>query len=205
MKGELKILRSCLIRDNAIIVDGEMVYARPGSFADFATAAFTARNAAYPKFYKMDNLAKLGLLAAEYLLADQPALLSGSPEKVGLVVGNTNASADTDLRYAAMARQDLASPALFVYTLPNIVVGEICIRHQLKGENTFFVMDNYDIELQTAYTNTLFQNQLVEQCLVGWLEFLGSEYCGFLCLVGPSEQADLPNYTTEKVKHFFTK
>jgi hypothetical protein len=37
-------------------------------------------------------------------------------------------SLDTDIRFAQTPR-----PSIFAYTLPSTVIGEICIRHRLKG------------------------------------------------------------------------
>ncbi|GAA4371153.1 hypothetical protein GCM10023185_46340 [Hymenobacter saemangeumensis] len=206
MKSEPRILRSCLVRDHAIRVDGQEVFAlAEADFNAFATKAFAAINPAYPKFYKMDGLAKLGLLAAEYLLAGIAPVSAADPYRVGAVVSNASSSTDTDLRYAALAQQQLASPALFVYTLPNIVIGEMCIRHGFKGENNFFVSASYNIDVQTAYTAGLFQAQLLDYCLVGWLEFLQQQYHGFLCLIGHSAEPHLPLYSTEKVSSLFNQ
>ena len=87
----------------------------------------------YPKFYRMDNLSKLGWLAAEVLFQDV-SIKPYQPEDVGIVLANRSSSLDTDIKYFESVKT-IPSPALFVYTLPNIVMGEICIRHVLKGEN----------------------------------------------------------------------
>jgi hypothetical protein len=150
----------------------------------------------YPKFHKMDNLAKLGFLAAEHLLAGSPA---AAAEQTGIVLANAHSSTDTDLRYNAQVQAGLASPALFVYTLPNIVVGEICIRHGFKGENTLFVSESYDAAAQVAYVSSLFANQLLTKCLGGWIDYLGPDYQAFFYLVAPHPAADLPDYTPENV------
>ena len=97
----------------------------------------------------MDNLCKLGWLCSEILLkkdsgepnVDQQKLLQDVPaESVCLLLCNANSSLDTDLRYFDTISQ-MASPALFVYTLPNIVIGEICIRNGFQGENMFLIRD----------------------------------------------------------------
>ena len=56
------------------------------------------------------------------------------------------ASLDTDLKHQATIanpQEYYPSPAVFVYTLPNICLGEISIRHQLHTEGSFFVLDSY--------------------------------------------------------------
>ena len=84
------------------------------------------------KFYKMDNLCKLGYVAAGYLLKDT----NYRPEEIGIILANASASLDTDCRHQAIINKEgdkAASPAVFVYTLPNVVLGEICIRHKNSG------------------------------------------------------------------------
>ncbi len=64
-------------------------------------------------------------------------------DETGIILSNANGSLDVDLKYAK-TMQAGASPALFVYTLPNIVIGEISIRHKIKGENAFFVFKDFN-------------------------------------------------------------
>ena len=95
------------------------------------------------KFYKMDNLCKLGYVAAEYLLKDT----NYHPKEIGIILANASSSLDTDCKHQAIISKEgdkAASPAVFVYTLPNVVLGEICIRHKIQGENTFFVRRQSD-------------------------------------------------------------
>ena len=201
MKPPLKLLRSCSIQNGTIQVDGMDVFVGPeDSFAAFARAAFRALNIEYPKFHKMDNLAKLGFLAAEYLLVGQD--FRGS--RAGIILANATSSLDTDLRHEAQLRQGLASPALFVYTLPNIVVGELCIRHGITGESLLFVTENYDATPQVAYVSNLFARQRIDKCLGGWIDFFDEDYCAFFYLVGPRLEPTLPDYTATNVETIFT-
>ncbi len=126
----------CSIRDGRILRNGSRVMAPDATdSANFGTHAYEWLKPEYPKFYKMDMPSQLAFLAGEVLLRELP--LSGyDATTIALVLTSASGSLDTDLRYAASART-MASPALFVYTLPNIAGGELCIRHKLKGENTF--------------------------------------------------------------------
>lgn len=113
----------------------------------------------------MDNLAKLGFLAAEHLLMGLDLRGAGGAGRTGIILANATSSLDTYLRFAAQLRQGLASPALFVYTLPNIVVGELCIRHGITGENLLLVADHYDAAVQVAYVTNLFTYKRLDRCL----------------------------------------
>jgi hypothetical protein len=144
---------------------------------EFLRAGYDHFSGQYPKFHKMDPLSKLGWLATEVLLKEQP--LDCAPEKAGLVLANKSASLDTDLRYFDTVK-DIASPALFVYTLPNIVMGEISIRHGFKGENAFFTADAFDAEFIAAYITQLFAEEAISACICGWVEVMGPVYDVFL-------------------------
>jgi hypothetical protein len=204
MNSSPQLLRSCSIQQGVIQVDGRDVFTGPAdSFAAFATAAFRALAIEYPKFHKMDNLAKLGFLAAEHLLAGQPPRVPGGADRTGVVLATAAGSLDTDLRYEAQRRQGLASPALFVYTLPNIVVGEICIRHGIKGENLLLVAERYDPVAQVAYVTNLFAQQRLDRCLGGWIDLLGQNYRAFFYLAGPGPVPAGLAYTAAGVATLF--
>lgn len=174
--GEAYITGSCVIRDNRIYRDGVLLLekAQELELPEFLRAGYDHFSGQYPKFHKMDPLSKLGWLAAEVLLKEAP--LSSYPrESIGLILANKSASLDTDLRYYDTVK-DIASPALFVYTLPNIVMGEISIRHGFKGENAFFTANVFDRAFMVGYINQLFQENAVSACLCGWVEVMGPAY-----------------------------
>ena len=149
---------------------------------DFLISIYLQLETKYPKFYKMDNLSKLGWLATEFLLKDSFNKAQYKAEDIGVILSNSNASLDTDIKYFESTK-DIASPALFVYTLPNIVTGEICIRHQFKGENAFFICEEFDGELLYNYTNILINNNILQAAVCGWIEVLNTDYETVLFLV----------------------
>lgn len=94
----------------------------------------------YPKFYKMDNLCRLGFIAAELALKDLDAT---DKENAAVILFNKNGSLITDRNYQATISENsyFPSPSLFVYTLANIVTGEIAIRHKIFGETMMMITD----------------------------------------------------------------
>ena len=173
----------CRIANNCIYKDGELVFEAPNrDFQQFSEESYRHFQLNYPKFHKMDNLSKLGFLASDILLNNNKIDSSISHSKIGIILSNSSSSLDTDLKYASMVRSGVASPAVFVYSLPNIVIGEICIRNGIKGENTFFISDRYDIPVQVNYINHLFENGIIDACICGWLELMGEKYEAFLYL-----------------------
>ena len=92
----------------------------------------------YPKFFKMDPLARLGFVASEMLLKECPKT------DYGVLLFNRSSSMADDMAFQATIQSHtewFPSPALFVYTLPNIVTGEIAIRNHFQTETNFMVLD----------------------------------------------------------------
>ena len=101
----------------------------------------------YPKFFKMDTLCKLGFVASELLLQAEGAPRFEPREDRAVVFFNRSASLQADTAYQATIQDPenfFPSPAAFVYTLPNIVTGEIAIRNKYYGETSFLVLEEYD-------------------------------------------------------------
>ena len=60
-----------------------------------------------------------------------------------LYITNSN-SLDSDLKHQSGIENNAVSPAVFVYTLPNIVIGEISIKYKWKSEGVFFIDEEID-------------------------------------------------------------
>ena len=195
----------CRIANNCIFKDGIQLFSAPElSFPQFSEAVYRQFQVNYPKFHKMDNLGKLGFLASDILLNDNNIDQFATSEKTGVILSNSSSSLDTDLRYAAMVKSGVASPAVFVYSLPNIVIGEICIRNGIKGENTFFISDRYDIPAQVNYINYLFETGVIEACICGWLELIGADYEAFLYVTVKGHPGDNQSeHTPEIIKKLY--
>lgn len=120
----------------------------------------------YPKFFKMDTLCRLGFIAAEILL--KQSAISIQPSAV--ILANRTASIKNDTDYLATISDGnyYPSPSLFVYTLPNIVTGEIAIRHHIQGETSFYILDKPE-DLEPILRST-FNNQHSTSALAGWVE-----------------------------------
>lgn len=171
----------CSIKNGHVRVNGETVFSSGDAFADFMERLYAHLNPGYAKFHKMDNQSKLGFLACEALLKSTNASIAGRDYEVALVLSNASASLDTDIRYNELSKK-VPSPAVFVYTLPNIVNGEICIRHGFKGENVFFVTPEFDTDLVCSTCDRLLEEGS-EACVGGWIEVMGDAYDSFLYLV----------------------
>jgi len=182
-------------------------------FEGFIKQVYKSLGITYSTFYKMDNLSKLGFIAAEILLNTEKKI-GFAPEKTGIFFQNSSSSLDTDFTYFNTIKDKenyFPSPAVFVYTLPNIVIGEICIRNKIKGENSFFIAETFDPEFMEAYVEELFAHELIEYALCGWVELFEGNYEAFLYFVrsgkklseNSSVKAKL--HSTETLKKIFTE
>ncbi len=116
----------------AVVESGNMVTIRPGAVESKGTTVFSSSETDFAlfireaykhlgennmKFYKMDNLCKLGYVAAGYLLKDTHY----RPEEIGIILANASSSLDTDCRHQAIINKEgdkAASPAVFVTLSP---------------------------------------------------------------------------------------
>ena len=184
-----------VLHDNKVIVNGRLLFYRENiiKFADFVKAVVKQEQFAYPKFYKMDSISKLGFLAAELVLREK-TITGYSPLEVGMVMSNSSSSLDTDIAHNETINNRSAyfpSPSVFVYTLPNIIIGEVCIRHQIKGENAFLISETFDGKLLCTYVDELFNNGRVAACLCGWVEVLGNNSTAMVVLVENPDQSQV--------------
>lgn len=143
-------------------------------------------NLSYIKFFKMDNLAKLAILAVESLLRDTDLYNTQDKDDVALVLSNATSSLVTDANYQKTIDHPesyFPSPSLFVYTLPNISIGEICIKHKIYGENVFLISRKFSSELLYNFVSEVFEKENVKNCITGWVEFNHTGYEALLLLV----------------------
>ena len=127
----------------------------------------------YPKFYKMDGLSKLGFLASELLMKCEQDEQPSENEQRAIILFNHSASIDTDLHYLASIQHEdyYPSPSLFVYTLPNIVTGEIAIRHHLHGETSFYSLASRNEQLITQIQQATLSDQATTSMITGWIDY----------------------------------
>ena len=124
----------------------------------------------YPKFFKMDSLCKLGFLASELLLG---SLSAEQKENASIILFNKNGSLISDRNYQQTISDSnyFPSPALFVYTLANIITGEIAIRHKIYGETSFYILPNKDEEVMERMVKNIFLTSHPTFVLTGWVDY----------------------------------
>ncbi len=161
-----------LITPNLVVVNGkELVHQETG--AAMLTELYRAYVGDYPKFFKMDTLSKLGFVASELLLQAEGAPRFEPREDRAVVFFNRSASLQADTAYQETIQDPnnfYPSPAAFVYTLPNIVTGEIAIRNKYFGETSFIVMEHCDESIMARELQNAFLDPMTQSILGGWLD-----------------------------------
>lgn len=184
----MKITHHCVIRNHSVYKDGEKVFSAPSTdpYNEFIKSAYKHTGIAYPKFYKMDNLSKLAFVAAEVLLKDSEINQKYAEDETGLVIQNFSSTLDVDREHQNSISNPSAyfpSPAIFVYTLPNIMMGEICIRHAFRGENLLLITEHFSEELLYGQLQLLFAKNKIKACIAGYANIENNNYDCFFMLV----------------------
>jgi hypothetical protein len=183
--SKLYINRHISIKDGSVIINGNTDFtSEEPEYGKFFKSVYKHYQIKYSKFYKMDGLSKLGFLASELLLKDDAPY---EPEETAIILANESSSLNTDIKYQKTI-DDAPSPSVFVYTLPNIVIGEICIRNGIRGETAFFIQDKFDTDFICTYVNNIFTSTGTRRCITGWLEVTGDgKYFTHIFLVSDKE------------------
>lgn len=167
---ELGFVRQVTVRNGCILRDGDKVLELAGlGGREWSEEVYRMLALDYPKFYKMDRLSRTGMLAVHVLLAGLDLRQSFDPYDIGVILANRHASLDADANYLNASRE-MSSPALFVYTLPNILIGEICIRYGFKGHNLFFIEEAFDAGQMLEQVRTYHRSGMAQAYICGYVD-----------------------------------
>ena len=193
-------LKYTVITDKTALVNGRRLE-NEHTGAAMLTELYRAFVADWPKFFKMDTLSKVGFLASELLLKECGESRMETEEYTSvraIVLFGTTASLCADRNYQETIQDSdnyYPSPALFVYTLPNIVTGEIAIRNHYRGETSFYVLDGLDTKAMAFHIQCAFQDRLTESVLAGWVDSCANDdFRCFFTLVGRDDVQDLAHF-----------
>ena len=128
---------------------------------------------AYPKFYKMDKLSQLGFIASELLLKQESPRKEQCTDRA-VVLFNHSSSIWVDREYAksiTIGDDYFPSPSLFVYTLPNIVCGEIAVRNGYHAETAFYILPHKDEDMMRQILASTFLDETIQSILTGWIDY----------------------------------
>lgn len=198
--NNLKISSFASFKNGTLKVNGTVLL--ESTVDNFFAVYYEAMKLNYPKFFKMDNLSKLAFVTCDKLIEQETLIETLSPFEKGLVFSTADGCLDTDEKYF-QSTHNIPSPALFVYTLPNIAAGELSIRHGLKGETATFIFDEFNPEFQAKYVQSLFKEKNLKACISGWANFYDKSAEAFFYLVLQSENGII--HSTENIQKLLDK
>jgi hypothetical protein len=204
INNSLKISKYCHISSDRVLVNGKPFIENINELDNksFLKHIYKSIEIAYSKFFKMDEISKLGFLAVEILLKDINLSVYNS-EDVSIVLSNSDSTIDTDYNHQNTINDYenfFPSPSIFVYTLPNIMIGEISIRNGIKGENSFFIVEKFNAEIVVDHINSLFLTGKAEVGIGGWVNFHQEKYEAFIYLA--SKNGNI-NHSASEVNKLF--
>ena len=201
LHANLSRLHSVEITVDGVVLDGNKLQTE-GAGAALLENIYRRYVGDWPKFFKMDPLARLGFLASELLLKAEANEQRGegnmllpiseqgpasSPAAAGaqhdcrlretdpraVILFNSSGSLADDLNYqkGIDGPDHLGSPSLFVYTLPNIVTGEIAIRNKYYSETSFYCIPQPDEALMEKIVSQSIPSG--QSAIAGWCECSG--------------------------------
>ncbi len=158
----------------------------------------------YPKFFKMDRLCKAGFLASEMVFRALGENPETPKQDTAIVFMNNSSSLDNDMDYQAtiLPGNYFPSPALFVYTLANIVTGEVAIRNKIYGETSFYISPEFSARELIVTVEGAFGGKGVRRVLCGWTEYF-KDACDVLVMMVEKEAAEGLDFTEKNINQIY--
>ena len=182
----MKIVASVKLSPAGVFVSGNERKIAAVAEESWTKTIYSELGLNYPKFYKMDPLAKMAFLGIN-ILQESAELAEMETEEVALIFANNSSSQATDLKFIeSYDERGNPSPSLFVYTLPNILTGELAIYKKWYGENVFFINENFDASFFLDQIN-FYLRKGANKCLCGWVNAMDDAEECFLFLVSAED------------------
>jgi len=182
----MEVISYCSIGNNSVVLNGKILPITRSSEGKscWLDDIYRSLDIQYPKFFKMDNLCKAGFLAAELVCNDVLLDRNIYHKDVAIACFNRSSSLDDDTLYQQTINDKdnyYPSPLVFVYTLANIVTGEIAIRNKIMGESSFYILEKFDLAQVGNTIVDILEDEEVNGLLCGWVEYYDN-HCDVLMM-----------------------
>lgn len=172
LQGNFDIKHIVNLNSETLLIDGSEV-AKSSHSEPFLSELYHSAKIDYPKFFKMDVLCKAGFIASEFLLNTENCSRFNPRSDRSILLFNKNSSFVTDSAFTkTIANKDdfFPKPSLFVYTLPNIVTGEIAIRNKYFGATELVILPEKDYQIMASTIERAFCDKETNSLLTGWID-----------------------------------
>ena len=132
---------------------------------------------AHPNFRRFDRSARLLVMACEAAGLAQ-VLGEDEREETVLLVETERGCLETDQRFSSSLGREMADSGAFPYTLSNTSLGEVAIRHGLRGATLCLSVGPDEDGEALAEALRLFEAGEARHALVGRVECLGEPAAG---------------------------
>ena len=176
---QLCTIHHLMITPEQVTLDGMLLQENDHGTSHFLVQLYKSQVGDYPKFYKMDGLSRLGFMAAELLVKSEGRNVVDDAESRAVLFFNAHSSLAADRKYLeSIVDSDnyFPSPAAFVYTLPNIVTGEVAIRHGYHGETSFYILPDKDDALMQQVMLATTVDGRMRSMIAGWVDYIDAEH-----------------------------
>lgn len=174
MPRNLDIVHTVHLTESEVIIDGKAIQIE-GYGMSMLKYLYHTYVKDYPKFYKMDPLCKLGFIGTELLLeaeakADHATRFFTCEDRAIVFVGRSGSLCADEIYQQTIQDPDnyYPSPLAFIYTLPNILTGEIAIRNNYHGE-TLYLLQDTSKNVKQLITQVLY-SQGTRSVIGGWID-----------------------------------
>ena len=184
-KADLK-MRSCVFKNGRYLSEGDAVIdITEIDFVKRARRVYDELGIKYPKFHKMDEMCKSGFLAVEVLNKwDRTSEVQNADfDRTGVFISTDYGCIEVDEQYHNKTFSEAKlrfNPSLFVYTLPNILSGELSIRHGFKGEQATWMEEDFNTDFIHNYIRMLTKKDLLQACIIMRVNCYNNEDWGFV-------------------------
>lgn len=156
----------------------------------------------YPKFYKMDDLCKLGFLSVEFL--KKQLVIEQDTDEIALLLVSKYSSLTSDIHHQRLIESGNPSPAVFVYTLPNIMLGEVAIRNSWYGEQLCWIKNQWPNELIVAQLEVYFTQGKATTIVLGKNDCYASQLEAAWCVVTKEQFSGYKEQIIQEIRTIFT-
>ena len=166
----MKITSYCIVNNSQFDINGEVRSLEEMPIDKKLEKLYRNLAIDYPRFFKMDRLAKLAIIGIEAISKEHKEIQHYKDDEIAMLFMNVDSSLDTDIKHQKMLDEKRnPSPAIFVYTLANILMGEIAIKKEWYGENLFILATDFNLEVWLKEAQLLFDTNKAKAVVGGWI------------------------------------
>ena len=198
----IKLTSYCRITNNIVSLNGKTMPVEHSDTVSWLDNIYQAFGMQYLKFFKMDNLAKAGFLAAELIGNDLGWDRNEYRKDHAIICFNCSSSLDNDTVYQQTIKDKdnyYPSPSVFVYTLANIVTGEIAICNRIQGESSFYITKQFSPDVIHNTVIDAFQDNSISGILCGWVDYFENNCDVLMLYLQRNTNQNNPKLITEEM------